>query len=386
MFFSVSKCADKRFPNSQKLGRLFLCFDEGWHNTSVDNQTIWFKGYSDQHPLEDQISCNFATVKQGLPGNYCLIIYDFITDQISIRHSRYRSFPIYIHHDCVTNLVTSNNTIWSDQLINIDQNLHIETECRDILGNFSNSRVTREQAIDLIDQRLSQSIKQFVDSNRLPLKVYLSGGVDSALVYSYLQRFTENIELISCWHVDFDRFWMLNHRTIQNNYWAYNQIHHWREPCILSSGTPGDEFMLRSPTTVDLWIKHHGDHMLDLLPEYENSLHHAYFSKQKHIDIFQNQSWLNLDYEQTQKHISNIVINDWQHWHLGKTLTFTPLRDIEILKILLSMDYSDCLEQIFNSAISLELIERNYPGLSEVLSAKKNSGNVLENLVDFLRL
>ena len=78
------------------------------------------------------------------------------------------------------------------------------------------------------------------------------------------------------------------------------------------------------------------------------------------------------------------MVNDFQHWHLGNTLTFTPLRDIEIFKTLLRLDTDTAIKQIVNSEISFELIARNNPDLLNYLSPKKNVGNVYENLFQLM--
>jgi hypothetical protein len=178
----------------------------------------------------------------------------------------------------------------------------------------------------------------------------------------------------------------MNSGTIQNKFWGYSQFHHWVEPCVLTSGAPGDEFMLRSPTTVDLLLKFNKQSIISLLEtSWKNCLHSEYFSKPKHNKIFQNQlvnpDW---DHKTVLWNLCNIVVNDWQHWHLGNTLTWTPLRDLEIFKILLRLPINDALGQIMNSDISCKLIEQNKPGLTTLISDQKNSGNAMKNLVDFL--
>jgi hypothetical protein len=82
--------------------------------------------------------------------------------------------------------------------------------------------------------------------------------------------------------------------------------------------------------------------------------------------------------------ICNNIVNDWQHWHLGNTMTWTPLRDLELTKLILSLPFDQILSQIMNSSISCKLIERNVPGLTRVLSDQKNTGNVFRNLQGLL--
>ena len=156
---------------------------------------------------------------------------------------------------------------------------------------------------------------------------------------------------------------------------------------MLTSGAPGDEFMLRSPTTVNLYLRFHGLEMLDLLdqPQWNSVLHHAYFNRDKHREIFAIKEPLSdWNHQEMIWNICNMLLNDWQHWHLGNTLTWTPLRDLDIIKCLLRLPPELALGQIMNSDISQQLIEKNCLGLTQVMSSQKNSGNVMENLVDIL--
>jgi hypothetical protein len=232
---------------------------------------------------------------------------------------------------------------------------------------------------------LEAKTQKFVKSADRPIKTFLSGGVDSLLVYSYLQRYTDNYEMVKCSHIDYDEFWLKNSGTLKG-LWGYNQIHHWIESCILTSGTPGDEFMLRSPTTVNLYLRLQNCNMVDLLKQdcWQGCLHDSYFNLSKNYATFNDNAPLpNWDRKQMIWNLCNILVNDWQHWHLGNTLTWTPLRDVEIIKLFLCLPADAALGQIMNSDISCQLIEQNKAGLTDVISNQKNSGNYMENLVDF---
>jgi hypothetical protein len=145
--------------------------------------------------------------------------------------------------------------------------------------------------------------------------------------------------------------------------------------------------MLRSPVTVDVFLKLRGRNMIDLLNQdkWQKCLHHTYFNLPKHHIIFADNAPLpKWDRQQMIWNLCNILVNDWQHWHLGNTLTWTPLRDLEIIKLLFRLPVDDALGQIMNSDISCRLIEQNKAGLTRVISDQKNSGNYMKNLVDFL--
>jgi hypothetical protein len=179
----------------------------------------------------------------------------------------------------------------------------------------------------------------------------------------------------------------MNFGTIKHNFWGYSQIHHWNDPCILTSGAPGDEFMMRSPTTADLLLKFYKKQMTTELEteQWKSCLHYEYFHRSKNYQIFQQQiltpEW---DKHTLFWNLCNIVINDWQHWHIGNTLTWTPLRDLEIFKLFLRLPIEQVMTQIMNSDISIALIENNKTDLSKVISDKKNTDNFMKNLCDLL--
>lgn len=383
MFFYIGSQAKENFSEHYQLGPFAVSTDAGWQQHRGPNHTAVYKGYTDSDHLVNVLDYVIQQSEPELFGNFCVIVYDHGTEKLRIQTDRWRSFPIYIADREVTNLVPSPTTAWTDSLVSIDRNFEISQTKFDPIGPIDTGPVTVEQVTDFVHHRLTQRTQNFLRFNTLPVRVFLSGGVDSLLVYSYLQRFTQDVELVRGDIVEYDRFWLKNSGDI-TQHWAYTQIHHWREPCVLTSGAPGDEFMLRSPTTVDLFLKYHGIKITELLQR-QRWLHTDYFSQPKHLDIFRTQT-LTSGESETQLHwnLCNMVINDWQHWHLGNTLTWTPLRDLEIFKALLRIPADQAVEQIMNSAISLELIERNQPGLSRLISDQKNTGNMMSNLSDFL--
>jgi len=207
-------------------------------------------------------------------------------------------------------------------------------------------------------------------------------------VFSYIKAHTDKFQMIWENHVEWDKFWCLNQAHIRNKFWAYKQIHHWKNPCVLSSGAPGDEYMLRSPTTANLWLKYQGTSILEELSKNHCHLHRDYFNLPKHVDIFKFQDShapeLSLNKGDFYHFLCNTVSNDFQHWHLGNTITFTPLRDLEIFKKFLCLSAEDGLSQILDSSISKELISRNDPTLLDYLSDVKNTGESFSNLLGLM--
>ena len=385
MFFSITKTPQDNFACTYQEGNFCINTDEGWEEFHLNDYAVVYKGYVEGNTLLGALDEIIAETEPALMGNFCAIIYNTETRTISIKTDRYRSFPLYVGTDTVTNLEKQGRTVWADGLIQIDEYFNVTETKFDVIGDIDLSPVTLDKAMELIDHRLSQRTEAFLKYNTLPIRVHLSGGVDSLLVYSYLQKYTNEYTKVTCRHVEYDHFWLQNSGTITESYWGYKQIHHWREDCVLISGAPGDEFMLRSPATADLLMKFRGIRIEDLLSK--PCYHQDYFLLPKNFKIFAGQEldkkW---DEQQLVWELCNNIVNDWQHWHIGNTLTWTPLRDLEIFKIFLRLSTADALTQILDSAISIKLIEKNCTGLSQLLSDQKNSGNPLKNLGKFYSL
>jgi hypothetical protein len=383
MFFSISTRPTENFSNTHSVGRLYLGLDEGWRETTMNGYRLFYKGYADSGRLEQVLGSLLENRSPRFTGNFCVIYQDLQTQTMGIINDLWRSFPIYIHEQQVTNLNKSGHQIWADTCLEVTQSFDLQTKRHDIIGVVDNDPVTWDQALDLVHDVLSSKIKSFLNYYDGTVKVFLSGGVDTLLVYSYLRRFTTRIEMVWNNHIDYDRFWMLNSGTIKEH-WAYRQIHHWIQPSVLASGAPGDEFMLRNPYTAHMWTQWHGLDLARLLQgNYQDCYHNYYFARQNHMKLFASQVEPVTDCKQRVRQLCNNVVNDFQHWHLGHTLTWTPLRDLEIFKIMLRVPPEQALQQIMNSDFSRSLIERNCAGLTCLLSDKKNTGDPLANLVKF---
>ena len=383
MFFSIGRDSKDNFSFHYQLGPFAVSTDAGWTQHCDANRTAVYKGYADTDQLINVLDQIAQQTEPELFGNFCVIVYDHVSERLLIQTDRLRSFPIYVNSDSVTNLVPGARTVWTDTVISIDRDFVVTESKFDVIGPIDTTPVTTEQVVDLIHLRLAEKTQQFVKHNTLPIKTFLSGGVDSLLVYSYLQSHCTDYELVKCNITEYDQFWLMNSGDI-SGHWAYTQIHHWLEPCVLTSGAPGDEFMLRSPSTADMFLKYHGMCITDLLQQH-TWLHTEYFGLEKHLNLFEQQTVdITMPMQQLHRFLCNIVVNDWQHWHLGNTQTWTPLRDLEIFKLFLRLPAQEAVPQIMNSHISLELIRRNRPELTELISDQKNTGNIMRNLSTFL--
>jgi hypothetical protein len=373
MFFHIANQPQENYSCHWQLGGFHVSTDSGWQLEQVGTAQVLYKGYADDTELSNLLMDIVLQTTPRILGNFCALVV--VDGALTIQTDRYRSFPIYIGDRTVNNLIATDHTAWTDSMITVHADMAVTETKFDLIGNT----VSATSTVDQIDDHLSRKIQAFLSHNKLPLKVFLSGGVDTLLIYSYIVKFGADHAMVWGQHTDYDDFYLTNHDDIQS-YWGYRQIHHWQDACVLASGAPGDEFMLRSPVTANQYLLNHGTNIPEQLKHYPDCLHRDYFDLPKHTSVFEQQQKVFAPSKDLVWDLCNTVANDWQHWHIGNTLTWTPLRDLELFKMCLALPYDQAIGQIVNSSVSRELIERNVPGLTRVLSDQKNTGNFMRNL------
>jgi len=383
MFFSITHHTDTNFSHQWPSQSLIVNTDAGWNHTVIDDQMVVYKGYAESGVLIELLPEILQQSEPTMLGNFCAIVIG--KDTLKIKTDRYRSFPIWIEAGKeITNLQALSQTVWTDIYIESDLNLNVTQHKFNVIGKIDTTPISESDALEQIDQILLTRTVDFVKYNTLPIRSFLTGGVDSLLVYSYLVRVGAPVEVIDYLHIDYDHFWKSNSHHLKK-FWGYSQIHHWNEPTVLASGAPGDEFMLRSPTTASMYLQFHQLNIPDLLQDNPTCLHYSYFNQAKNLDAIQR-SYTAIRPEQMIWDVCNMLVNDWQHWHIGNTLTWTVLRDIEVLKLLLRLPVQSAIGQILNSDISNKLTERNLPGSTVWISDQKNTGAMRKNLTRPLKI
>lgn len=386
MFFHIGKTTQSNFPHNHQSKDFIISLDEGWtHFQDHLGNDVWYKGY-----LDDDILSRFAVniSSETIPscsGNFCVIK---ITDQgVVLRSDRSRSWPLWYDPSLgLTNLHDIGETIWVDCLVTLNQDLTLTRSYYDAIGPISNITNSFETVVNEIDHILDKKILNFLSIIDKPLRVFLSGGIDTALIFSYIKKHTSNYELILASHLDYDYFYLKNHSYLET-LWGYTQIHHWLDDCYLASGSPGDEYTARSPITANILLRSHGTSIPELLqdPKYVDCLHYSYFMQDKYLKMWDNQTGDPVrPLDEAVRICCNYNINDWQHWHLGRTLTWTPLRELDVFKLVASLGLDDLKDQVMNSVLQIELIKRNDPKILTYLSEQKNSLNHMANLANLL--
>ena len=337
MFFYLGKTFQDNLPvHTQLENGLCLSTDPGWHN-----------------------------LHKGLAVNYCRFVCD--KEIVKIEHDATRGFPIYYDDNGITNLEKLSNQLYAeDTNIQVNSAMQVTYDKNKIV--FQKQDIADSKIVDAIHHRLCNHFEEFVKTNKLPIKIFLSGGIDSLLMWAYLDNYTKDYELVDYEYLKYDEFYVANQKYIKQNYWCYRQIHYWDEPCVLVSGAHGDEYMMRGPYTSSKLLASMG---IDILAETKPE-HYMYMYLNKPSNVKDIENSVTTIKRDCYTQVLDWLANDHQHWHLGETLTFTPYKDLEILRLTMQSSPAQLLAQAIDASIQKELVRKLDPGKLDYLAKYKN--------------
>ena len=356
MFFELSKNSQKNFPQHFILpNNLVLNTDEGWKKIVINDYVIILKGYSNNYDLKTLASKLTTNERTSIKGNFCAFVCT--DDSVKILHDRDRGFPIWIGERSITNLIEQSEPVWEDCTLTVDSMMNVDKKWTSPYA-FKRKEISDQSIIDNIHNLLNESFENFLSHNTLPLKMYLSGGIDTLLAWTYLDNFTKNYEIVDYEYIKNTYFYITNKKIIQKHQ-LYNQIHLWDHPCVLVTGSCGDEYFMRGPHTAGQILKYHGYNLIENISE---SDYMWYFLNRESC----RQGVLNgiesVKEDQSLESVYEDVFarnkNDFQHWHLDNTLTFTPFKDTSITELVLQSSTEQLISQAKNASIQKELIRK----------------------------
>lgn len=387
MFFEISKIKNQNYPNNYQLknGIIFNC-DSGWQRIEYKHYIIFFKGYILDNLKDEEFYESIVTdPTPKFKGNFFSIIAE---ETITVTNDNNRGSPLqYVQNEKITNLEQDLTPAWSDKYLTIDPALTVtENYFSPYTSTYEN--IDYDSALDQVDKILCDSFETFLSKNNKPLKVFLSGGIDTLLLYSYIKKFTTNFELVDYEYKKFTHFYLNNWHTKISKYWGYKQIHSWGDvPAVLLTGGCGDEYFLRGPAMLSVLAEHHQIDALALLEKNTQCYHHNYFTLEKNKQYFKNKKTFDtVSKKNTIDYILNNLINDHQHWHIDETICFTPFKNISIPGIILNLPKQNIIEQLLNGQFNKDLIIRNNPDDLRLLSTSKNHirfENLIGNILKF---
>ena len=361
MFFTLAPAPDIRLPNHDKFGNYWFSHDDGWEK--IDN--YWYKGY------------NYPQINHG---NFLKL--ELVSDHdVLLKHDVVRGFPLWWNNQTqiLTNLLGTGLEIFNDKIVQIQNYWLREKHCSNYVSTAL-KELSVDTAVDLVCDNLVAKAQALASWNvNIPKRMFLTGGIDTATIYSVLQYVGIDVDLVDYEYIKYDWFLNKNFDTIKTKHWGFKQTHHWDYPVLLATGSYGDEYLMRGPTTTSMWAAFNDINILELLTTKQDSYHHDYFLKDKNTIIFKNCWNSRLAIRKKFKaandlnnQIINICSNDHQHWHLGNTMVWTPFKDIELLKISLSMNKKDLTDQILDATLNKTIIKKMYPKALSMISRQKN--------------
>jgi len=364
MFFKLSKQLADNFTECYTLPNgLVLNTDEGWSEYQYDETVIILKGYANNYNLERLSEQLLFTRTPCIVGNFCAFICT--KDRVRLTHDTHRAFPLWACEECVTNLSSCGEQIWADCVITIDSNLNTHPEW---FQPYALSAGTDDEIVESIHNTLLSSFEQFLTHNTKPLKLYLSGGLDTATLWAYLDHFTKDYEIVDYEYLKHTHFYKHNGDAIRRHQ-LYRQIHLWEEDTVLVSGSMGDENFLRGPLTLGVKLRSLGVEFADMLKP-EDYMYS--FIMDKHDKVLKELNEVYDDIDNVNDWILNLCVNDHQHWHLDRTITYTPFKDISILSRILGCSKDLIVDHGRNGEIQRRLISKLDSDKLNVVSVQKN--------------
>ena len=176
--FEISKKINNCFPENFEIkNTIFLNLDLGWKRIEYKNYIIFFKGYVLEN-FTDEVFYQ-KIIENPIPqfnGNFFSII---VGENIIITNDRCRGSPLqYVQKEKVTNLDKDLTPAWADAYLTIDPNFTV-TENKFTPYHPTYKNITYDSALDQVDKILCDSFENFLSKNNKPIKVFLSGGIDT---------------------------------------------------------------------------------------------------------------------------------------------------------------------------------------------------------------
>ena len=76
MFFSISSQIKLNFPNHLKVDDFCISFDNGWHQRETKNNILLYKGYLDEHNIDNAVHEVLVSHQPKYLGNFCVINFE----------------------------------------------------------------------------------------------------------------------------------------------------------------------------------------------------------------------------------------------------------------------------------------------------------------------
>jgi len=343
MFFTISKTPSSLLKESHTVGKWIVSTDKGWQT---------FRSSAGKH------------FRKGLGNIDCEII--FTDDDWQIITSGIRRFPLWrsADGDTVSNIQVTDTMIHNPHTVS-HRNNELQITFREPPSNLlpSVDRVILRH--DLEEQMCDNLVRQAetLAEQSIPIIAPNSNGVDCALVRATLDYcgITYKSDKIS------DTTLTKKHLSKHHCFWGYGQMLDEGQPHIQATGYFGDAYISRDPVYVSLYLKKWNINLTEEFDKAGQSYMRNTFDRQHRDNLAK------LDYPvDPDASLIDMLINDFQVWHIDECLTWTPFVDIEFMRLCLSMDPDTVIDQCVNAGLSKSLIKRLSPARLEEVQQNHN--------------
>lgn len=357
MFFYIGN--DRPIQSINKVSsNLFL--DQGWDTISLNDIQYWFKGYSTDCVLKD----NIQNIIDGYQPRGKWAVID---SKQNIYHPVLRGFPLYENQEGVkTNIPLPNFTNVIYPVVKI---------------NRTDQKISLEEAAASINNILKENVTNFLKYNKIDkLNVLFSAGIDTLTVWS----------VVDCLGIDYDLHIHIpknNNRVglvteynsdlvnlLRKTYWGYEITRCFNKLNYYLTGFYSERIQLREVSQGHA-ISNFKKVKLHELPNRKDYLYYFLQRPTNKINsepTFNNESEL-IDY------CNSSVFFDFQMWHIDNNFHFSPFYDLRITEVINQLSLDDIIKNALDATIQKDIIKLNRPKFLTILSDYKNEGPIFKN-------
>jgi hypothetical protein len=278
-----------------------------------------------------------------------------------------RRFPLWRSDsgDTVSNLLVTDNQIHNPHTVGYSDG--------QLLTQFGHNPVINDQPMDrnTAEEQLCDDLVRQVDdlkAHDMPIIAPNSRGADCALVRAVLDY--SGVEYTS--HKVSDQTLDLTRLSGQQPFRLYRQLLDDGSPHIQATGFNGDAYMSRLPTYVALYLKKWN---IDLTAEFDKA--GATYMRNSFDRNYRDKISTYVLPEDPHLTLVDMLVNDFQVWHIDECLTWTPLTDTKIMETCLRIDPETAIDQCLNAGLTRSLIKRLSPTrLNEIQQNHNGNGPV----------
>jgi len=342
MFFTISKTPCNILSEQHRVGEWVFSTDRGWttHRSSSG-----------------------IRLEKGLGDVNCVLTSDGRNWQITTK--ALRRFPLWRSDsgDTVSNLLVTDNQIHNPHAVSYsDGQLQTQIGHNPLINDQPMDRNTAEEQLcdDLVRQVDDLKVHD------MPIIAPNSRGADCALVravldYSGVEYTSQKIS---------DQTLDLTRLSGQHRFRFYGQLLNDGSRHIQATGFNGDAYMSRLPIYVALYLRKWN---IDLTAEFDKA--GATYMRNSFDKDYRGR--ITVHPEDPDSKLIDMMINDFQVWHIDECLTWTPLTDTKIMETCLRIDPETAIDQCLNAGLTRSLIKRLSPDrLAEIQQNHNGNGPV----------